>query len=366
MQREHEEAEDHEQHVEEPLEHDARQRRADRRSPTRRASSAGRMTSPSRSGSTDVAANPIAVAENAGPSGTRRHGPQQQPPALGAEQDGERRTRRRTRAPTGCAPSPRTRPTASQSVPRVANQRHASETAMPRVRRIVFRRAILLGTRRHYRRSLPWTKAVHVAGAQRRHAASAAPTTSTAVAGPRQRGIESQPESQHRHQERHRSQATAASCGVPAAERRRRLPGRARRRSSTATTASSHTVTTSTSCGWRPSSGQSRCPTSPDQPGAEAEDHVAFRTLRAARRQREPEPLGAGAHVAHHLRGERGDAATASSVQSSQEEDAEADEGRDLRPSDRPPNRRRRRAGSRARSAAPPRRRGCRACRREW
>ncbi len=42
--------------------------------PTRRASSAGRISSPRRSGRTEVAANPMAVVENAGPSGTSATG----------------------------------------------------------------------------------------------------------------------------------------------------------------------------------------------------------------------------------------------------------------------------------------------------
>ena len=168
-------------------------------------------------------------------------------PALRAEQDGEHATTPRTRGTHGMLADPRTRPTASQSVPRVANQRQASETAMPRVRRIVFRRRSSLGAR-HYRRSSGETKGRHVAGRGTPARPARPPRRAPARPVPLPAGIESQAEAQHHHQERERSEPAARHRASRPRERRRRIAGPLDARSRAPRAASSHTVTTRTTC----------------------------------------------------------------------------------------------------------------------
>src|SRR5262245_53437897 len=171
--------------------------------PTRRARRAGRITSPRRSGSTAVAAKPIAVAENDAPSGTA---------ATGLSSSRQRSARMSTASTADTTPAAThgsrvaasTLPTVSQSVPRVANQRHARDTAMPRVRRSAFRRASSLA-RRALSPVVSWDESAGPSGAQRGRGEEHGEREH------RQRRalpgrVQAQAEPQHRNQEGYRSQ----------------------------------------------------------------------------------------------------------------------------------------------------------------
>ena len=155
--------------------------------------------------------------------------------------------------------------------------------------------------------------------------------------------------------------------GVPPAERRRRIAGPLDARSRAAAAASSHDRHDEElrAAGSR-AADTAGAPSRPDSQAPNAEDHVALGTLRAARRQREAEPLGARARRSSPSARRTRRRPPRAASRSSQEPDAEAEERRELRPAIDHRVDEGAAWARRAPSAAPRHRRGCRACRRGW